>query len=107
MYATLSFESISVPVVTIGDKKYCLPSMREGLILGVITHCLNKHPNEQMDLSNLKSELDDAKIGTAGSTNLRKKICKSHFDDNNLLSSFVRAYPKAILVRKTTELSDE
>lgn len=50
MYATLSFESISVPVVTIGDKKYCLPSMREGLILGVITHCLNKHPNEQMDL---------------------------------------------------------
>lgn len=107
MYATLSFEGISVPVVAIGDEKYRLPSMREGLILNVITHCLNKHPNEQIDLSTLKSEFDDAKIGTAGLTNLREKIRKSHFDDNNLLSPFVRAYPKAILVRKTTGLSDE
>lgn len=108
MYATLSFESISVPVVTVGDEKYRLPStMREGLLLNVITHCLHKHPNEQMDLTALKSELDKAKIGTSGLTNLREKIRTSIFGDNFPLSPFVSAYPKAILVRRTTALSDE
>lgn len=107
MYATLSFESFIVPVVTIGDEKYRLSSMREGLVLSVITYCLDKHPNQQMDLETLKLELEKAKIGTAGLNNLREKIRKSHFDDSNPLSPFVRAYPKAILVRRTAALSDE
>ncbi len=78
MYATLSFESFSVPVVTVGEEKYRFPStMREGIALTVITYCLQKHPNEQLDLETLKSELKEASIPAHGLNNFREPIRKT------------------------------
>lgn len=108
MYATLSIESISVPVITVGDEKYHFPStMRVGAPLNVITHCLEKHPNQQVDIDTLKSELKEAKMTANGLNNIYSNIRKTIFGEGNTLSPFVRAFPRAVLVRKTTELSDE
>ena len=107
MYAKLKFESISVPTVTIGDEKYRLSSMRDGLALTVIAYCLAKHPNEQINIETLKSELKAAQITAHGLENLRENIRNSHFGGKNPLSPFVTAYPKAILVKQTASLSDE
>lgn len=108
MYVTLTFESISVPVVTIGDEKYHFPStMREGAALTVITYCLAKHPNQQIDLKTLKSELKEASTPAHGLDNIRDSIRKTIFGENKPLSPFVQAFPKVVLVRKTAALSDE
>lgn len=109
MYVTLSIEEISGrPVVTIGDDKYRLSAMREGLVLTVISFCLAKHPDEQMDLDTLKYEIKESGLSAHGLSNLKESIRNSaHFGVNMPLRPFVDAYPKAILVRKTTELSDE
>lgn len=108
MYATLSIEYVSGrPVVTVGDEKYYLSAMRDGLAQTVISYCLKHHPDEQVDLKTLKSEFAEAEIKAPGLNNLRENIRNSHFGEKKPLSPFVQAFPKAILVRKTTELSDE
>lgn len=108
MYPTLSIEVISGrPVVTIGDEKYRLSAMREGTVLTVISYCLDKHPNSQVDLETLKSELREAGLSAHGLNNLKESIRNSHFGKNKPLQPFVEAYPKAILVRKTIELNDD
>lgn len=108
MYVKVSIEEISGrPVVTIGDEKYRLSAMRDGLALTVVSYCLKKHPNEQISIEALKSELTESKLKSPGLNNLRENIRNSHFGGNNLLSPFVEAYPKAILVRSITELTDE
>lgn len=106
--ATLSIEVISGrPVVTLGDEKYRLSAMRDGTVLTLISYCLDKHPNEQMGLDTLKSELKQAGLSAHGLSNLKESIRNSHFGHKKPLQPFVDAYPKAILVRKTTELTDD
>jgi hypothetical protein len=105
MTATLSFESITVPVISIGGEKYRLASMREGLPHAIISYCLEKHPNETIDLDTLKSELKAAGIKAHGLSNLREDIRKSHFGDKKPCSPFVTVSPKAILVRQSTILT--
>ena len=107
MNATLSIEGFSIPVVSVGEKKYRFTSMRDGLVLNIIEHCLKNHPNEQVDFDTLKSELNDLEIKVPGKTNIREQIRKSRFGDEKPLNPFVAAYPKAILVRPTVELNDE
>jgi hypothetical protein len=107
MYATLTFESISVPVVTIGDEKFRFTSMRDGIALNIISYCRAKHPNQQIDLESLRSELKDAGFSTNGINNLKENIRNSYFGDKSPLKPFVTVFPKVILVRQTTELSDE
>ncbi len=108
MYATLSIEYVSGrPVVSVGDEQYYLSAMRDGLALTVISYCLKHYPDKQIDLKTLKSELNEAQISAPGLNNLRENIRNSHFGDKKSLSPFVQAFPKVILVRKTTELSDE
>jgi hypothetical protein len=108
MNATLSIEVISgKPVVELGEEKYRLSAMRDGTVLTLISYCLDKHPNEQIDLDTLKSELKEAGLSAHGLSNLKESIRNSHFGHNKPLQPFVDAYPKAILVRKTTELTDD
>ncbi len=108
MYATLSFDSISIPVVSVGDENYYFPStMRIGRSLNVITYCLEKHPNQQVDIDTLKLELTEAKMPAQGMNNIRNDIRRTIFGEGNTLSPFVRVFPRAILVRKTAELSDK
>lgn len=108
MYATLSIEYVSGrPVVYVGDEKYYLSAMRDGLAQTVISYCLKHHPDKQIDIKALKSEFNEAEIKVPGLNNLRENIRNSHFGEKNPLSPFVQAFPKVITVRKTTELSDE
>lgn len=107
MYATLSFESISVPVVTIGSAKYRFSSMRDGLARNIISYCFEKHPDKEIEIGALKSELKEAKITAHGLTNLREDIRNSHFGEKNPLGPFVAASSKAILVRRSTALTDQ
>jgi hypothetical protein len=107
MNAKLSIEGFSIPVVTVGQTKYRFTSMRDGLVLSIIDHCLNHHPNEQVDFDTLKSELIEQDIKVPAKTNIREQIRKSRFGENMPLNPFVSAYPKAILVRPSVELNDE
>lgn len=108
MYAKVTIEYVSGrPVVTVGDDKYHLSAMRDGLVLTIISYCLKHHPNEQVDVKTLKSEFNDAGIKAPGLNNLRENIRNSHFGAKKPLSPFVQAFPKVILARNTTELSDE
>lgn len=107
MYATVSIEYVSGrPVVSIGVANYYLSAMRDGLAQTVISYCLNHHPDKQIDLKTLKSELSEAEIKVPGLNNLKENIRNSHFGNKKPLSPFVQASPKVILVRKTAALSD-
>lgn len=106
MNATLAFESMVVPVVTIGNKSHRLSSMREGLAYNVISYCLAKHPNQTVELDALRAELKVADIKAYGLNNLKDNIRKSHFGENNPLSPFVEASPKKILVWKSAALTN-
>lgn len=105
--ATLSFESISKPVVFIGDEKYTLSSMREGLPLTIISFCLAKHPNQDIEINMLKAELKAAGIHAHGITNLRENIRKSHFGDKKPLSPFVTVSPNGLLIKSSTLLNQQ
>lgn len=106
MYARISFEHMVVPVVRIGDKKYYLPSMREGLAYYVISFCLKKHPNQEIGLDKLKAELAEARYGVSNLSNFNDDIRKSKFGKNNYLSPFVNSSTKSIIVKQITALTD-
>jgi len=107
MTATLSFESITIPVVSIYNEKYRLPSMRDGLPHTIISYCLESHPNQDVKLDTLKAELRAASIEAYGLTNLRENIRKSYFGDKKPLSPFVIVSSKGILVRQSTTLTQQ
>lgn len=107
MYATISFESMVMPVVTIGSTKYYLPLMREGLAYNVISFCLSKHPNQEIVIDKLKEEMKKAGIKVYGLSNFNNDTYKSIFGKNNPLSPFMSSSPKSIQVRKTTALTDQ
>lgn len=107
MNAKLTIEGFSIPVVTVGEKKYRLSSMRDGLVLSIIDHCLKNHPDQQIDFDALKSELNGLDIKVPAKTNIREQIRKSRFGDDMPLNPFVSAFPKAIIVRQTVELNDD
>lgn len=107
MYAKLSFESMVVPVVTIGDTKYYLKPMRDGLAYNVVSFCLAKHPDQEVNLNDLKAEMKKAGISVFGLINFNNDTSKSIFGKNNALSPFMTTSPKSIRVRKTTNLTDQ
>lgn len=107
MTATLSFEGISKPVISIGDKKYSLSSMREGLPFTIISYCLKNHPDQAVEVSTLKAELKAANIKAHGMTNLNENIRRSHFGSEKPLSPFVVASSKGILVKQSTSLNQQ
>jgi hypothetical protein len=107
MNAKLTIEGFSKPVVTVGDKQYRFSSMREGLALSIIDHCLKNHSDQQIDLNVLRTELGEQQITVSAKTNIRELVRKSHFGETMPLSPYVTAFPKAIIVRRSVELNDE
>lgn len=105
--ATLSFDSITIPIVSVAGERYRLSSMRDGLPHAVITYCLHKHPSQSIDLDTLKTELKAAGIKAHGLTNLRENIRKSHFGDKMPLSPFIVVSPKGIMVKHSTTLTKQ
>lgn len=107
MYATLSFEGISIPVVTIGNTKYRFTTLREGITLNVIPFCLKYHTNQEIDLNKLRAELVTAKLSVSGLNNLKENTRNSIFGEKDVLHPFVSTTPKAITVRRVTSLTDQ
>ena len=108
MNAKLSIKGFTIPVVTIGETIYRFSSMREGsLVLRILEHCLENHPDEQVDLNTLKKELNDLGIKVPAKTNIKEEFRTSRFGAEQPLNPFVTAFPKAIIVRPTVELSDK
>ncbi len=108
MNAKLWIEGFTIPVVTIGEKNYRFTSMREGsLVLHILEHCLKNHPNEQVAFDTLKKELTDLGVTVPGKTNIKDEFRTSRFGAEQPLNPFVTAFPKAIIVRPTVELTDE
>lgn len=108
MNAKLSIDGFTIPVVSVGEKNYRFSSMRDGsLALHILEHCLKNHPNEQVDFVTLKKELNDLGINLPGKTNIKEEFRTSRFGAEQPLNPFVTAFPKAIIVRPTVELSDE
>ncbi len=108
MNAKLFIEGFTIPVVSVGEKNYHLSSMRDGgLVLHIIEHCLENHPNEQVGFDTLKKELNDLGITVPAKTNIKEQIRTSRFGAGQPLNPFVIAFPKAIMVKPTVELSNE
>ncbi|HEY4963406.1 MAG TPA: hypothetical protein VIH90_01790 [Candidatus Saccharimonadales bacterium] len=107
MYAALSFEGISIPVVKIGETTYHFTTMREGMALNIIAFCLKNHPNQEIDINVLRAELIDAKISVSGINNLKENTRNSIFGEKDVLHPFVSATPKAIKVSRVTSLTDQ
>jgi hypothetical protein len=105
--ARLSFESISIPTVTVGDNIYSFRTMRSGKALNIISYCLTTIPNQMISIDNLKQELRAKQIPALGITNLRDDIRRSVFGDKKPLSVFVRVSPQGILVRDEIQLTPE
>lgn len=107
MIATLSFEGISKPVISIGNDKYIFSSMREGLPFTIIPYCLKNHSNEAIEVSVLKAELKASGIAVHGIANLRENLRNSRFGENNALSPFVVVSSKGILVKQSVTLTEQ
>ena len=105
MTATLSFERMTIPVVSIGKEQYQLPFMRDGVPINVVRFCLENHPSEAMPVKKLRNELKAAGYDSSGLDDLRERLRKSLFGDDKCLQPFVVVSPKAILVYQTIVLT--
>ncbi len=107
MYAGLSFDNMTSPVVMIGSKRYRLASMQSiGLAYIIISYCLRNHPNQTINIDTLKHELNKTDNKAHGIDNLRDNIRKSVFGDKKPLSPFIEVSPKSIRVKQNTALNE-
>jgi len=107
MEAKLSFEKITIPVITIGDTSYRLSSMRNGIAFEIISYCFEKFPDEFVGLPSIKKYLQLEELDEADITNLRDKMRGSHFDDKGPLQPFIEISPRKLKIKKITALTDE
>ncbi len=107
MNATLSFEKITIPVITIGDNIYRLSSMRNGITFDIISYCYENFLNEHVGLTTINKYLQLENLGKPSITNLRDKMRGSHFEDNGPLVPFIDISPRKIMIKKSTALTDK
>ncbi|MGH7197072.1 MAG: hypothetical protein ACREGJ_04910 [Candidatus Saccharimonadales bacterium] len=105
--ATLSFEKITIPVITIGNSSYRLTSMRNGITFDLISYCFDNFPNEHVGLTTINKYLQLENLGRPNITNLRDKMRGSHFEDEGPLVPFIEISPRKIMIKKSTALTDE
>lgn len=105
--ATLSFEKITIPVITIGDTSYRLSSMRNGVAFEIISYCFEKFPDEFVGLTSINKYLQLEELGEADITNLRDKMRGSHFEETGPLQPFIEISPRKLKIKKITALTDE
>lgn len=97
--AELSFVSITIPIVKIGEMTYRQPAMRDGLPFNIVSYCLRFRPNKTMKIEDLRSEMKVKGFSASGLTNIREHLRKSAFGEHMPLSAFVVASSSAIIVR--------
>lgn len=107
MNASLSFDKITIPVITIGNNKYRLSSMRNGVTFDIISYCYENFLNEHVGLTKINKYLQLEELGKPNITNLRDKMRGSHFEDDGPLVPFMEISPRKIMIKKSTALTDE
>ena len=107
MNAALSFEKITIPVITIGNNSYRLTSMRYGITFDIISYCFDKFPNEYVGLTTINKYLHLENLGKPNISNLRDKMRGSHFEDEGPLVPFIEISPRKIMIKKSAALTDE
>ena len=105
--ATLSFDKMTAPIVTVGDTSYRLSSMRHGRTFDIVSHCLEKYPDEFVGLTAIKKHLQVKELGETDVTNLRDKLRGSHFGEGGPLQPFIEVSPRKLMIKKSTSLTDE
>lgn len=103
--ASLRFEGITTPVVSVAKNDYKLPSMRDGVPFQVVSYCLEKRPGQTLGIERLRAELDASNLSSAGITNFNENLRNSLFGNGKPLRPFVTASSKSILVTPTASLS--
>jgi hypothetical protein len=107
MNAALSFEKITIPVITIGNNTYRLTSMRNGMTFDIISYCYDNFLDEHVGLTTINKYLQLENLGKPNITNLREKMRGSHFEDEGPLVPFIEISPRKLMIKKTTSLTDE
>jgi hypothetical protein len=87
--AKLSFEKMTIPVISIGNSTYRLTSMRYGITFDIISYCFDKFPNEYVGLTTINKYLQLENLGKPNIKNLRDKMRGSHFEDEGPLVPFI------------------
>lgn len=105
--AALTFEKITIPVITIGNDSYQLTSMRNGITFDIISYCYENFPNEHVGLTTINKYLQLEELDKPKITNLRDKMRGSHFEDEGPLVPFIEVSPRKIMIKKSTALTDE
>lgn len=101
--AELSFTSISVPTVTLYGEVYHYASMQHtSMAYKLISYCLENHPNEEVSLNTLLSDMHES----AGLKNINEAIRKSPlFSESGSLDVFIATSARAITVTPRVILS--
>lgn len=107
MHATLSFENINTPIITIGNTSYHLTSMRYGKTFDIVSYCFENFPDKFVALPTIKKHLQLEELGEADIKNLRDKLRGSHFEQGGPLQPFIEVSPHKIMIKKSTALTDE
>lgn len=107
MNAILSFDKITIPVITIGNNIYRLSSMRNAVVFDIISYCYENFLNEHVGLTTINKYLQLEELGKPPITNLRDKMRGSHFEDNGPLVPFIEVSPRKIMIKKSAALTDE
>lgn len=107
MNAKLSFEKMTIPVISIGNSTYHLSSMRYGITFDIISYCFDNSPNEYVGLTTINKYLQLDKLGKPNIKNLRDKMRGSHFEDEGPLVPFIEISPRKIMIKKSAALTDE
>lgn len=102
--ATVAFESISTPVVTVNRTTYTLPRMSEsGKAFLIVEYCLNNRAGQPVGIDELQNQK-----GLATITNIKQSLRRSYFHpETGLLRCFIQASPTRIIVSANAPLSDE
>lgn len=101
--AELRFTSISVPTVTLYDEVYHYASMQHtSMAYKIISYCLENHPNEEVSLNTLLSDMHES----AGLKNINEAIRKSPpFSEGGSMNVFITTSARAITVTPRVILS--
>ena len=101
--AELSFTSISVPTVTFYNEIYHYASMQHtSMAYKIISYCLENHPNKEVSLNTLLSDMHES----AGLKNINEVIRKSSlFSEGGSLDVFITPSARAITVKPRLILS--
>lgn len=106
--AELSFTSISIPTITVGNDTYKFTPMQEDAApFRIISYCLEHYPGSIVTLEELKKELQAKSIPLHGVKNIKEAIRNnSLFGTSKPLSVFIKTIsPKGIEVCKIIEIS--